>query len=180
MKRWCFIILSLFNFYIAGINMTASAQTGAMTIKFGFLSYEEVMKAMPEYATMQKNLTELRAQYEAEQQRVEDDFNRKYEEFLDGQASYPKTILQKRQSELQEMLEKNIAFKQESQQLLSNAEATMLDGLKSTITTTLVMLGQERGYAFILNTDQNAVPFINPAVGEDITKDVISTLNANR
>ena len=180
MKRWCFIILSLFNFYIAGINMTASAQTGAMTIKFGFLSYEEVMKAMPEYATMQKNLAELRAQYEAEQQRVEDDFNRKYEEFLDGQASYPKTILQKRQSELQEMLEKNIAFKQESQQLLSNAEATMLDGLKSTITTTLVMLGQERGYAFILNTDQNAVPFINPALGEDITKDVISTLNANR
>ena len=180
MKRWCFIILSLFNFYIAGINMTASAQTGAMTMKFGFLSYEEVMKAMPEYATMQKNLAELRAQYEAEQQRVEDDFNRKYEEFLDGQASYPKTILQKRQSELQEMLEKNIAFKQESQQLLSNAEATMLDGLKSTITTTLVMLGQERGYAFILNTDQNAVPFINPAVGEDITKDVISTLNANR
>ena len=180
MKRWCFIILSLFNFYIAGINMTVSAQTGAMTMKFGFLSYEEVMKAMPEYATMQKNLTELRAQYEAEQQRVEDDFNRKYEEFLDGQASYPKTILQKRQSELQEMLEKNIAFKQESQQLLSNAEATMLDGLKSTITTTLVMLGQERGYAFILNTDQNAVPFINPAVGEDITKDVISTLNANR
>ena len=180
MKRWCFIILSLFNFYIAGINMTASAQTGAMTMKFGFLSYEEVMKAMPEYATMQKNLTELRAQYEAEQQRVEDDFNRKYEEFLDGQASYPKTILQKRQSELQEMLEKNIAFKQESQQLLSNAEATMLDGLKSTITTTLVMLGQERGYAFILNTDQNAVPFINPALGEDITTDVISTLNANR
>ena len=180
MKRWCFIILSLFNFYIAGINMTASAQTGAMTMKFGFLSYEEVMKAMPEYATMQKNLAELRAQYEAEQQRVEDDFNRKYEEFLDGQASYPKTILQKRQSELQEMLEKNIAFKQESQQLLSNAEATMLDGLKSTITTTLVMLGQERGYAFILNTDQNAVPFINPALGEDITKDVISTLNANR
>ena len=180
MKRWCFIILSLFNFYIAGINMTVSAQTGAMTMKFGFLSYEEVMKAMPEYATMQKNLAELRAQYEAEQQRVEDDFNRKYEEFLDGQASYPKTILQKRQSELQEMLEKNIAFKQESQQLLSNAEATMLDGLKSTITTTLVMLGQERGYAFILNTDQNAVPFINPALGEDITKDVISTLNANR
>ena len=176
MKRWCFIILSLFNFYIAGINMTASAQTGAMTIKFGFLSYEEVMKAMPEYATMQKNMAELRAHYEAEQQRVEDDFNRKYEEFLDGQANFPKTILQKRQSELQEMLEKNIAFKQESQQLLSNAEATMLDGLKSTITTTLVMLGQERGYAFILNTDQNAVPFINPTLGEDITEEVIRQL----
>ena len=153
--------------------LTCQAQTDAMTMRFGFLSYDEVMKAMPEYATMQKNMAELRAHYEAEQQRVEDDFNRKYEEFLDGQASYPKTILQKRQSELQEMLEKNIAFKKESQQLLSEAEASMLDSLKSTITTTLVMLGQERGYAFILNTDQNAVPFINPNLGEDITEEVI-------
>ena len=38
------------------------------------------------------------------------------------------------------------------------------------------MLGQERGYAFILNTDQNAVPFINPALGEDITEEVIRQL----
>ena len=104
-------IILIWVMVLAGL--TCQAQTGAM--KFGFLSYDEVMKAMPEYATMQKNLAELRAHYEAEQQRVEDDFNRKYEEFLDGQASFPKTILQKRQSELQEMLEKNIAFKKESQ-----------------------------------------------------------------
>ena len=159
---------------VAGL--TCQAQTGAMAMKFGFLSYDEVMKAMPEYATIQRNMADLRAHYEAEMLRVEDDFNRKYEEFLDGQASYPKTILQKRQSELQEMLEKNVAFKKESQQLLDDAEASMLDGLKSTITTILVMLGQERGYAFILNTDQNAVPFINPALGEDITEEVIRQL----
>ena len=58
--------------------------------KFATFSYAKVLEAMPEYATMQKNLAELRAHYEAEQQRVEDDFNRKYEEFLDGQASFPK------------------------------------------------------------------------------------------
>ena len=167
-------ILLMLLMVVAGL--TCQAQTGAMAMKFGFLSYDEVMKAMPEYATMQKNMADLRAHYEAEMRRVEDDFNRKYEEFLDGQASYPKTILQKRQSELQEMLEKNVAFKKESQQLLDDAEASMLDGLKSTITTILVMLGQERGYAFILNTDQNAVPFINPALGEDITEEVIRQL----
>ena len=156
------------------------AQSNTMSMKFGYLSFEMVMKSMPEYAAMQTNLAQLREQYEAEQKRVEDDFNKKYEEFLDGQAGFPKTILQKRQSELQEMLDKNIAFKKESQQLLANAESTMMEDLKSTITAALVELGQERGYAFILNTDQNAVPFINPALGEDITKDVISTLNANR
>ena len=152
------------------------AQGNTMSMKFGYLSFETVMKSMPEYAAMQTNLSQLREQYEAEQKRVEDDFNKKYEEFLDGQASFPKTILQKRQSELQEMLDKNIAFKKESQLLLANAENTMLEDLKSAITAALVELGQERGYAFILNTDQNAVPFINPALGEDITEEVKAKL----
>ena len=38
------------------------------------------------------------------------------------------------------------------------------------------MIGQQRGYAFILNTDKEALPFVNPAMGEDITADVIELL----
>ena len=112
---------------MALMSLMSYAQQDAATapMKFGFLSYDSVMVSMPEYAQVQTNLTQLRTQYEAEQQRVADDFNRKYEEFLDGQRSYPKTILQKRQSELQEMLDKNIAFKKESQRLLADAEATV-------------------------------------------------------
>ena len=93
----------------------------------------------------------MREQYEAEQKRVENDFNKKYEEFLDGQASFPKTILQKRQSELQEMLDRNIEFKKQSQKMLSEAEANMMEVIKTTI--------------------------INPALGEDITEAVKQLLN---
>ena len=103
-------------FFLLLATMPALAQS---ELKFGYLSYNAVMQAMPEYAAMQNSMAELRQKYEAEQKRVEDDFNKKYEEFLDGQKSYPKTILQKRQSELQEMLDKNIAFKKESQRLLT-------------------------------------------------------------
>lgn len=106
-------------FFLLLATMPALAQS---ELKFGYLSYNAVMQAMPEYAAMQNSMAELRQKYEAEQKRVEDDFNKKYEEFLDGQKSYPKTILQKRQSELQEMLDKNIAFKKESQRLLKQAE----------------------------------------------------------
>jgi outer membrane protein len=103
---------------------------------------------------------------------VENDFNKKYEEFLDGQAGYPQTILQKRQSELQEMLNKNIAFKKESLQLLSKAEAEALAPLKEKLNSVLAQIGQERGLAFILNTDVNAVPWLNVAMGENLTEAV--------
>ena len=141
-------------------------------LKFGYLSYNAVMQALPAYTAMQNSMAELREKYEAEQKRVEDDFNKKYEEFLDGLKNFPKTILQKRQSELQEMLDKNIAFKKESQRLLKEAEAEAKAPLKARLTEALAKIGQERGYAFILNTDCKCAPWLNPAMGEDITEAV--------
>ena len=125
---------------------------------------------------MQANLQTLREKYEAEQKRVEDDFNKKYEEFLDGQASFPKSILQKRQSELQEMLDKNIAFKKEGQRLLSQAEAEAKAPLVQRLTDVLKQVGEARGYLFILNTDGNAAPWLNAAMAEDCTETVKALL----
>ena len=87
------------------VSLAVSAQDAqpkdSVAFKFGYLSYDSVMVAVPDYTELKTNMAQLREQYEAEQKRVENDFNKKYEEFLDGQASFPKTILQKRQSELQ-------------------------------------------------------------------------------
>lgn len=163
------------------VSLAVSAQDAqpkdSFAFKFGYLSYDSVMVAMPEYAELKTNMAQLREQYEAEQKRVENDFNKKYEEFLDGQASFPKTILQKRQSELQEMLDKSIDFKKQSQKMLSDAEAGMMEAVKTTINMAVNLIAQERGYAFVLNTDKEAVTFINPALGEDITEAVKQLLN---
>ena len=161
------------------VSLAVSAQDtkDSVAIKFGYLSYDSVMVAMPEYAELKTNMAQLREQYEAEQKRVENDFNKKYEEFLDGQASFPKTILQKRQSELQEMLDKSIDFKKQSQKMLSDAEAGMMEAVKTTINMAVNLIAQEHGYAFVLNTDKEAVTFINPALGEDITEAVKQLLN---
>ncbi len=160
------------------LGLNGYAQSNTSIVKFGYLSIDSVMQGMPEYAQMQYDMKQLAGHYEAEQKRVEDDFNKKYEDFLDGQSSYPKTILQKRQNELQEMLDKNIAFKKESQILLNNARTTMTEKIQSIIASVLKTIGQERGYAFIINTDKESVPFINPALGEDITSDVKALLNS--
>ena len=163
------------------VSLAVSAQDAqpkdSVAFKFGYLSYDSVMVAVPDYTELKTNMAQLREQYEAEQKRVENDFNKKYEEFLDGQASLPKTILQKRQSELQEMLDRNIEFKKQSQKMLSEAEANMMEVIKTTINMAVNIIAQERGYAFVLNTDKEAVTFINPALGEDITEAVKQLLN---
>ena len=152
--------------------LSGYAQTENTGFKFGYLSIDSVLLSMPEYAQMQQDMATMRQQYEAEMKRVEDDFNKKYEEFLDGQKNFPKTILQKRQSELQEMLDKNIAFKKEGLQMLNDTEKTQKDVILMMIDMAVKTIGMQRGYAFILNTDANATPWLNPAMGEDITKAV--------
>lgn len=151
--------------------LAASAQ-----VKFGYLSYDKAVKAMPGYAVMQSNLSSLRAQYEEETKRSEEEFNEKYELFLDGRSSLDKPILQKRQAELQELLTKNIAFKKEAERLLKQAEADMYAPLKDKLNAVLAKIGMERGYAFILNTDNDALPFVNLSYGEDVTTLVLDAI----
>ena len=169
MKRLASIILFMCVF------LGVSAQENA-TLKFGFLSYEAALQSMPDYTLVQKNLADLKAQYQTEAKRVEDEFNRKYEEFLEGQREFPKTILQKRQSELQELMQKNIAFKQQGLDELARAEQEALAPLRIKLIEALGKIGRERGYAFIVDTDQKALPFINPAMGEDINQTVQDAL----
>ena len=159
------------------VGLTAYAQNSATTMKFGFLSYDSVKQSMKEYAEMQQQMATMRSAYEAEMKRVEDDFNKKYEEFLDGQKNFPTTILQKRQSELQEMLDKNIAFKNESLRILNETEAQLLESINLMVKISVQQVGQRHGYAFILNTDANALPWLNPEMGEDVTEEVKALLH---
>ena len=139
------------------------------TYLFGYFSHSEALTLMPEYADVKANIDALRKKYADELLRVEKEFNDKYEEFLEGQKDFPETILQKRQSELQSLLTRNIAFKEESRRLLANAEKKALEPLEQKLTTSLKLIGEKRGYGFILNTDSGACPFINATQGEDIT-----------
>ena len=145
-------------------------------LRFGWLSYEAALTSMPQYAVVKKQMEDLRAQYQAETKRAEDEFNRKYEEFLEGQRDFPKTILQKRQTELQELMEKNIAFKEESLQQLAKAEAEAMEPLKNRLNEVIAEIASRHQLALVINTDANACPFIDPAMGMNLDELVISRL----
>lgn len=156
--------------------LCVSAQDSIPSFRFGYFSYELALKAMPGYSVAQQKLSDLRAQYNAELQRVEQDFNTKYEEFLEGQREFPETILRKRQTELKELLERNIAFKNESRRELEKAEAEVMAPLKERLNEVLNSIGLEHGFAVIVNTDANAAPFVHPLMGEDINQMITDAL----
>ena len=151
----------LFLLIVLGVlSLTANAQT-----RFGYFSFDNVLKSMPDYVMAQRSIDDLRQKYDAEMKRAEDEFNSKYEEFLDVQKDLVPAILRKRQAELQEMMQKNINFKNESQRLLKQAEADAFAPVKNKLYNALTKVGQAQGYAFILNTDGDACPVRQPRNG---------------
>ena len=74
--------------------------------RFGYVSYMEIVKALPEYSIVEAHIDELQAKYEAEIQRSDREFNQKYADFIEEQSQFPDNIRMKRHKELQELMEK--------------------------------------------------------------------------
>ena len=147
------------------------------TLKFGYLSYEQVLVAMDGYDHAQKTIAGLRQAYEQELARSEEVFSKQFAEYVDGLKNFPDNIRLKRQKELQQTMEQSLEFKKEAKALLEKKEAEVIGTLRNRLNAVISEIGTERGYAFVLNTDNNAYPFVNGGVGDDITSEVLNRLS---
>ena len=148
--------------------------TAAQEVRFAYVDADSVMRALPAYADAQAQLASIRAQYEQEIQYGEQAFQRQFSEFLEGQKNFPEPILLKRQRDLQDALEKGLAFRRDCDRLIRQAEQEHLAPLRKQVDEVIAAIGASGDYAFILP----AKPlFANPGYCDDITALAISKLN---
>ena len=79
----------------------------AQNLKFGHINAQEIVSAMPEFAKAQSDIEALDKQLTSELQRTQEEFNKKYQEFQQAIAkdSLPANIAERRQKELQDMMQ---------------------------------------------------------------------------
>ncbi len=149
---------------------TSPAQTAA---KYGTLRYDSLLRAMPEYAEMQTQLKQLREKYDKEASYNEMTFKRQFAEFLQGQREFPQNILLKRQRDLQESMEKSLAFRNDADSLLQQAAEEMEQPIADLLDRAIRAVGAERGYECLVNLDAPSCLYLNPALTEDATPFVV-------
>ena len=165
MKRNLLILLAF-------VAASAMAQS-----KFGYCSYKELLKALPEYNLVESHLDELQAKYEAEVERSEREFNQKYADFIESQSQLPDNIRNKRHKELQELMEKSIAFKDEVHRAMREARREMMQPLYEKVDEAVMKVCVDGYYDYILNTDDRTYIAINPISGENVTDKVKKELD---
>ena len=158
MKKFLLVLLTF-------ISMTVVAQS-----KFGYVSYMEIVKALPEYSIVEAHLDELQAKYEAEIERADREFNQKYADFIEEQSQFPDNIRMKRHKELQELMEKSMQFKDEVNLTMREARAEMLKPLYEKVDEAVMKVCIDGGYDYILDIDNRIYIAINPQNGSDVTE----------
>ena len=88
----------------------------AQESKIAIVNTQEVIQAMPEFATMQKQMADMEAKYKNEMQVMQDEYNKKYSDFVAQQDSLTENIKMRRMQELQDMEQRTQNFIQISQQ----------------------------------------------------------------
>lgn len=147
--------------------MTAVAQS-----RFGYTSYMEIVKALPEYSLVEAHLDELQAKYEAEIERSDREFNQKYTDFIESQSQFPDNIRIKRHKELQELMEVSMEFKAEVNRAMREARKEMMKPLHEKVDEAVMKVCVDGGYDYILNTDNHTFIAINPQNGTNVTAQV--------
>ena len=170
-RRWMMVIA--LSFILCHLSFSPAK---AQILCIGYLSHDSILTAMPQYKFVEVEMDSLRQAYEKEMQRVEKDFNEKYEAFLEGRKDYPRTIMLKRQTELQQLLERNVKFKEQSRRELADIRKQKLAPLTKLLNDAIANVTQQQHLLVVLNTDSNACPFIDPEMSVDITHEVLRVL----
>ena len=157
-------------------SVRSAKQVQADVLSIAVYSYEKCFNAIPELEDVKANVQLLHDQYVAELKRAEDDFNAKYEDFLTQQDKLAPSIRNKRQAELQTLMEKNMEFKKQSQKTLADTEAATLKPLKEKLLSVVRTIAKNSGYNMVLNSDNGNVPYIDNVKVTDITEAVIFNL----
>lgn len=162
--------LTIAIFMVFACCVTAVAQQA----KIGYFSYKAILEDMPDYVTAMLGVETLRKQYDEELKAASDEFNEKYELFLDQQSMLDEPIKQKRQADLQSLLDRNTQFRNESMRLLKQAEQDALAPVKQKLNKAIQSVGYSGAFLLIVNTDSEACPYIDSSSAEDVTAKIKS------
>lgn len=131
--------------------------------KFGVINTQELIQSLPEVKTIQEQMQAATKKYEDEFAKLQEEFNKKFQEFQALEASTPETIKERRTQELQEIDTKIQRFRETAQEDLQRQNQQLMAPVQEKVVKAIQSVGAEGNYTFIF---ENVMPLYS---GSDVT-----------
>ena len=150
----------------------------AQNLKFGHINAQEIITVMPEFTKAQNDIQTLEKQLTAELQRTQEEFNKKYQEFQQAIAkdSLPPNIAERRQKELQDMMQRQEQFQQDAQKQMAKAQNDSMAPIYQKLDNAIKAVGAAEGVIYIFDLARTSIPYVNESQSINLTSKVKANL----
>lgn len=145
-------------------------------LKIGYINRNELAQLMPEYNSAMKQLEDLRLTYTTEGQKLQEEAQRKYQEYIQQQDTLDAAIKQYKESELMRLQQSIEEFTRTADTNLQNKNQELMAPIIQKMNQAITAVGNENGFTYIIDntagilayTSQNAIdvmPMVKAKLG---------------
>lgn len=155
---------------VAALAMTVSANAQ----KFGHVDTQAIMQSLPELTKVNGELQAIAQQYENDLKAMQDELQRKAEDYDKNKATMNKTAQEETEKSLQEMYAKIQQTAQMNQQEFQKQQQEKMGPIQQKIMTAIQNVGKAGQYTYIFEV--GAAIYIGTG-SKDVTADVKAEIN---
>ena len=144
--------------------------------KFGHINAQEVMSQMPEFIKARGEMEAKAKQYENDLKAMQDELQRKSQEYDKNKSTMNATKQQETETELNNLYQKYQQALQDNQQSLAKEQQDKMQPITTKLVNAIKAVGQAGGYVYIMDVS-SGIPYISDTLSKDVTAEVKAQLN---
>lgn len=143
--------------------------------KFGHLNSQQVMNDMPEFVKARGEIEATAKQYENDLKAMQDELQRKAEEYEKTKSTMNATKQKETEDELMKLNEKIHTAYNDNSQALQKAQQDKMQPITAKLVNAIQAVGKAGNYVYIMDIT-SGIPYISQTLSEDVTSKVKAEL----
>lgn len=157
------IKLYTLNLFVLFVSLSAYSQVTPITQNtIAYINSDELLEEFPERKQATEHLLILSEEYKRELELMQNEYNKKYSDYITYQASLAENIKLRRMQELTELENRMQEFMEMAQKDIEFQEKERLEPLRQRIKEAIFAVGIERNYIVIYDLADHAIAFVSP------------------
>ena len=120
--------------------------------KFGHINTQELFSQMPEVSQVKLKMDTIQGQYEAQLASMNEEIQKKMQDYQSQESTMADAVKQIRQQELQEMQQRIQLFYQTAEQDIQKKQQELLTPVHEKMVKAIKAVGDREGYTYIFDT----------------------------
>lgn len=137
-------------------------------VRFGNIDMARVFELMPASVAAQNELSSLQEAYDAELQKMGEEYQLKVTDFVSVQQSLDNNIAEARAQEIEQLQQRIQQFRERAAQSIRQKREELTAPITEQVTKAIQVVGKKYGYTYIFDLNQAGVLFFDPQLCDDV------------